>query len=266
VPLLLLSLVFVGTYATQLSSAPARLDGGLSVVRALVWVLFAVDYLVRVRLSGAAVRYVLTHPMDLLVLVVPVLRPVLLLVAVLVRRYRLHGHAAVVRRTLVYLISVSATLVLFVATAVLLSERDAGGATIRSFPDALWWTFVTVTTVGYGDLYPVTYTGRAVAVLGMLLGIGVLGTVTATISAQVVAAAGRGPGTEGAEEVELVDLTRVLAEVQALRQELAELRGEPSVAEPAAERAAAPAPPAGPSDPPAGPPRPGAAPPDLPAG
>ena len=59
-------------------------------------------------------------------------------------------------------------------------ERDAGG--VSSFGDALWWAVVTATTVGYGDLSPVTSTGRVIAVVLMFVGIGVIGAFTATIA------------------------------------------------------------------------------------
>ncbi|WP_380165674.1 potassium channel family protein [Jannaschia sp. R86511] len=249
-PLDVLAVLFATTFVTQVATGQDDVGVVAGWVRLVVWLAFAVDYLVRVRLSGVPVRFVLTHPVDLLVVAVPLLRPLLGLVARLLRGRGLHGRTGVVARTLVYLVSVTATLVLFVAAAVLVAEQDAPGATIRSLPDALWWTVVTVTTVGYGDLYPVTAIGRLVAVLGMLLGIAVLGTVTATISAQVVAAARQdvtradaagtrrdggadeGPGEE--DEITLVDLPQVLAEIRALRREVAALR------------AAGPAPPDGP--------------------
>lgn len=65
---------------------------------------------------------------------------------------------------------------------VLLFERNAHGSTIHNFPDALWWAIVTVTTVGYGDTYPVTAAGRGVAVVLMLTGIGLIGVLTATVA------------------------------------------------------------------------------------
>ncbi len=238
VPLTVLAVVFALTYVTQLASGRDDVGEAARWTRVVVWVAFAVDYVVRVRLSGNAVRFVLSHPVDLVVVVVPLLRPLTDWLGSLVRRRRsLQGHRNVVRRTLVYLLSVATTLVLFVSAAVLLAERDAPGATILTFSDALWWAAVTVTTVGYGDLYPVTTAGRGAAVLGMLLGIGVLGTVTATISAQVVAAVRAevtprradegGPVDEGPAEDEaiaLVDLPQVLQEVRDLRREIAALR------------------------------------------
>jgi voltage-gated potassium channel len=64
----------------------------------------------------------------------------------------------------------------------LLFEKHAAGANIHSYHDALWWAVVTVTTVGYGDRFPVTEGGRAVAVVLMLVGIGLIGVLTATVA------------------------------------------------------------------------------------
>jgi voltage-gated potassium channel len=77
----------------------------------------------------------------------------------------------------------AATGLLFLgAWADLLFEEHAPGSNIHSYGDALWWAVVTVTTVGYGDRFPVTPGGRAVAVILMLVGIGLIGTLTATVA------------------------------------------------------------------------------------
>jgi voltage-gated potassium channel len=55
-----------------------------------------------------------------------------------------------------------------------------------NFQDALWWSFVTVTTVGYGDISPITMGGRIVAITVMLFGIGILGVFTATIAGMFI--------------------------------------------------------------------------------
>ena len=60
-------------------------------------------------------------------------------------------------------------------------ERYAPGANITSFGDAIWWAFVTIATVGYGDYYPVTVPGRFFAVVLMLGGIGIVGTASALV-------------------------------------------------------------------------------------
>jgi voltage-gated potassium channel len=55
-------------------------------------------------------------------------------------------------------------------------------AHIKSVGDGIWWAIVTATTVGYGDISPVTTEGRIIAVILMLLGIGVIGAFTATVA------------------------------------------------------------------------------------
>lgn len=69
---------------------------------------------------------------------------------------------------------------------VLLFEQDAKGANIHNYPSALWWAIVTVTTLGYGDRFPVSGGGRGVAVVLMLLGVGLIGVLTATVASVFV--------------------------------------------------------------------------------
>nr|3PJS_K Chain K, Voltage-gated potassium channel [Streptomyces lividans]3PJS_L Chain L, Voltage-gated potassium channel [Streptomyces lividans]3PJS_M Chain M, Voltage-gated potassium channel [Streptomyces lividans]3PJS_N Chain N, Voltage-gated potassium channel [Streptomyces lividans] len=63
-----------------------------------------------------------------------------------------------------------------------LAERGAPGAQLITYPRALWWSVETATTVGYGDLYPVTLWGRLVAVVVMVAGITSFGLVTAALA------------------------------------------------------------------------------------
>ncbi|MGD9527204.1 MAG: potassium channel family protein, partial [Pseudonocardia sp.] len=97
------------------------------------------------------------------------------------------------------------------AVAVLDAERTAPASHISTIGDALWWAAVTVTTVGYGDTFPVTAAGRVIAFGLMLVGISLLGVLTASVAAWFV---GR------TREVE----NEVLVELRALRAEVAELR------------------------------------------
>ena len=83
-------------------------------------------------------------------------------------------------------------------------------STIRDADDALWWAFVTVTTVGYGDEYPVTPSGRALAAVVMATGIGLFGTFTAYLAAQFLAP------EDAEQDREIADLRVELREVRAL--------------------------------------------------
>lgn len=96
------------------------------------------------------------------------------------------------------------------AIAVLQLET-APEANIRTAEDALWWAVTTVTTVGYGDRYPVSSEGRAVAVLLMTAGVGLFGTFSGLVASWFLR-----PG-EARQESEMDEL---LAEVRELREEL----------------------------------------------
>lgn len=66
----------------------------------------------------------------------------------------------------------------FGAIAVYMAEHRAVDANIINASDAIWWTFVSITTVGYGDYYPVTNAGRMVGVVTLTVGVGLFGVVT----------------------------------------------------------------------------------------
>jgi len=86
----------------------------------------------------------------------------------------------------------SVTLVLAVSTVfmaaflVLEAESSVSGARIKNAGDALWWAATTVTTVGYGDVYPTTTLGRYIGVLTMVVGIAVCGSLTATLASLLI--------------------------------------------------------------------------------
>lgn len=119
--------------------------------------------------------------------VVPLLRPLRLLrLLAFIRILDRSLTSTLVGRITIYVIGAAAAALGLGSLAMLDAERDAPGANITTWGDALWWAATTVTTVGYGDRYPVTFEGRIVAVLLMVVGIGVVGTVTGSVASWFV--------------------------------------------------------------------------------
>lgn len=183
-----LALLFLVVYALPLvwPAAPEGLLGAALVANLAIWLVFALDLAVRVALAENRVRWLARHPIDVLTVALPALRPLRVLRVFTAGHSLLTRRGGLVKTGQVVLLSAS-LLILIGALGVLDAERGDPDATIRSFGDALWWAMATVTTVGYGDLYPVTTAGRWVAAALMLLGISVLGVVTAGVAAWFVA-------------------------------------------------------------------------------
>jgi voltage-gated potassium channel len=73
-------------------------------------------------------------------------------------------------------------IIIFGGIGVYLAEHEHQGANITKLGDAFWWAVVTITTVGYGDFYPVTSVGRIIAVFVMFSGIGIVVSFLGTLS------------------------------------------------------------------------------------
>ncbi|AWE49251.1 MULTISPECIES: potassium channel family protein [Streptomyces] len=186
IPLFLASLLFLAAYAVRVlavSSLPFWRDVCTYTMAAL-WLLFAADFVVRQRLSGQTfLRFARTHFLHTVVVLLPLLRPLRIvpLYDAIEHRQgepRLSLHARVIAYA-----SLSTLLLGFAgALAVFQQERGAPGATMRTFGDAVWWAASTLSTVGYGDITPVTTGGRTIATGMMAGGLALLGAVTGSFS------------------------------------------------------------------------------------
>jgi len=146
--------------------------------RVALSVVYGVDLAIRSALAPRHVHYALTHPVALASVLYP---PVRVLFSIrLVRSMFRRGH-------LTRFLTAAAVLVLDGAVIVYLFERHASGSNIHTLGDAVWWSFVTVTTVGYGDFYPVTAGGRVTACCIMGTGLLTLAVVTAQVASSFVA-------------------------------------------------------------------------------
>ena len=186
IPLLLLAAAFLVAYAWPILDP--RLDHDVAtfllVLTWTVWGAFAVDLVIRLALADQRLEYAIRHWYDVVLVVVPMLRPLRLLR--LLAFARILGRSTtrnLAGRVTLYVIGSAVAAVGLGALAILDAEREAAGANITTFGDAVWWAATTVMTVGYGDRYPVTTEGRFVAVTLMVVGIAVVGSVTAAVAA-----------------------------------------------------------------------------------
>ena len=149
------------------------------------WLVFLVNYLVSLALTTWRGVWFRSHILELLVVVLPVLRPLRLLRFVKLRMLQRTTGDAIRFKVAVYLVGTILLLVYMSALSMVDHERSVPGANITSVGDGLWWAFVTVTSVGYGDFYPVTGLGRGIAVGLMFCGIALIGVVTATLASWI---------------------------------------------------------------------------------
>lgn len=214
-PLTIAAILFLVAYATQIVARP---DGVIALVCEIVlittWALFAVDYVTRLWITENRWRWFSRHLLDFAIVILPMLRPLRLMRFLTVIALISRNTGNMLRgKVVLYTVGATALTVLIAALAVLDAEQDGGA--ITTFGDAIWWAFVTITTVGYGDLSPVTAAGRAVALGLMIGGIALIGVVTATLASWIV---------ERVSDQSTSATAATEAQVEALRGEIAELK------------------------------------------
>ncbi|MFH8792794.1 potassium channel family protein [Streptomyces sp. NPDC017941] len=237
-PLLALAVAFAVAYAVPIvrPGASGAVTGACAAVEWFVWGAFGVDYLVRLALAGHRGRFVRTHWLDLCAVILPMIQPLRLLrlVSTLLLVGRRARMASQIKLT-TYVVGAVVGLLMFGSLAVLSVERESPDGNIKTLGDAVWWSFTTMTTVGYGDHAPTTGLGRILAVGLMLSGIALLGVVTANIAAWFIARFEKDDAEERRRTAAIEALT---AEVTALRAQVDTLAGA-LVAAPAPRRAPA---------------------------
>jgi len=219
-PMVLLSIVFLISVALpELVELPADLVETLEAVNWLIWAIFAFELGLMTYLAPNRWRYLLSHWVDVITVLVPFLRPLRVLrIVVVSARLWSEARMLIYQRTFSTVAMTSIVSALSTATLMYVVERGGDGP-IQTYPDALWWAAATITTVGYGDVFPKTPAGRGIAFLLMLIGISVFGVLTARVAALFVQA--------NEEDHHGRKLDEVLARLERLEQEVRQ-RPEPA--------------------------------------
>ncbi|WP_432034824.1 ion channel [Streptomyces cucumeris] len=223
--LIVLAVIYLIAYAVPIL-APGLARGWRYAAEAVtlgIWGLLVVEFAVRFAMAGDRWRFLKVRLFDLATLLLPALRPLRLvtIISMVVRR-----NASALGRLRVrlgtYVIACTVLLLFLSSLAILDVERRHSGATITDFGDALWWSITTVTTVGYGDLYPTTTEGRLIAVGLMIGGVALAGLVTASLASWFTERFSELRDNEAHTTSEIATLA---AEVRQLREELRAAHG-----------------------------------------
>ncbi len=230
-PLLLLAVLLIPLLLLPMvTELPAQVDQWFSIADYAIWAAFALTFGAKLLVAPRRFAYVRSHPLEAAMVLLPFIRLLrfmrLLRVAVVLgvnirlisSLFQRRGTAFVAACLLVALIGGG--------TLVFVAERHAEAANITSISDSLWWSFVTMTTVGYGDHSPITPLGRLVASFLMIFGIAALSVATGSIAALL---------TQDQQRVELADVVqrlkgqeaRLATQLEAIQSQLAELRTAP---------------------------------------
>ena len=180
-----------------------------------IWVFFAFDYFARLSIADNKRLFVRKNLLDLAAVALPflpLLRAIRALAAVTVLSRRNRGSRSQQVTTSVVTLAFATWFV--AGLAVTEAERQVDGANIQGVGDGWWWAITTMATVGYGDTYPVSTQGRIVGTALMIMGVALLGTITASIASNFNSTDSEDSsnGTSSASEVD--DLKKRIAELE----------------------------------------------------
>jgi voltage-gated potassium channel len=193
-----------------------------------VWFFFAVEYFVQLSLAKDKKKYFRSNLLDFAAValpVLPLLRAVRALVAVTSSSRKTSSSLG---RDVTTSVIVLALATWFIAgLAVTDAERGYPGANIEGVDDGWWWALTTMSTVGYGDQYPVSTAGRIVGVALMIMGVALLGTITAMLASNFNGARNKEAQENEIESISIEHqisskLDSVLSELESLKKQVSD--------------------------------------------
>jgi len=187
--LTVLALVYLTafSYPAFVSEISTTTQSRLEIIQWSTWTLFAVDVVYGVYRAENKKDYLKSHPLEILSIGLPFLRPLRLLRVISFGALVIQKIAVGRQLAITFKVFLFSILVAYIAAIqITITERDVDSSNIKNIGDGLWWAITTITTVGYGDKFPTTSTGRVLAVGLMLVGISLMGVITASVAAWFV--------------------------------------------------------------------------------
>ena len=200
---------------------------GLELVELAITGVFVAEFATRFVAAHDRVQYLRGHWIDLVALTPPIraarvlrLLRLLRLVRAFAGVYRavLHLQGMASHRGLAWLVVAWLAVMVICSIALYAAEHGINKAIDSPF-DALWWGIVTLSTVGYGDVYPITPEGRLAAMVLMLLGIGLFSAITATATSYMISTGRPHDESRGGHLVEEMERLAALREQGSLSDE-----------------------------------------------
>jgi voltage-gated potassium channel len=159
----------------------------IEAVQWICWLAFAVDLVYGIWTADNKKNYLKRHPLEIASVLLPFLRPLRLMRVISFGGLAIQKVAVGRQIAITFKVVLTSIFIAYIsAVQITITERAVEGSNIKNFGDGLWWAITTVTTVGYGDRYPTTTEGRFLAVLLMLMGISLVGVITASVAAWFV--------------------------------------------------------------------------------
>lgn len=188
-PTLALSFLYTATFVYPIYFYPVDsfVKSLCTTLNYISWAAFAVDYAIQIKLAPDNRKYFETHIFELILIVVPFFRPLRALRAlVFTTQASIRSKRALIKSIPLVMTGAAILMIIIMGAAILDIERNAPGSNIHTPMDALWWGLVTITTIGYGDKFPVTTEGRLVAAVLIIFGVAMISTLTASFAAWIM--------------------------------------------------------------------------------
>lgn len=223
IPLLILAFVFLAFYAAPIINPELNpnLVGFLDVSQTVIWAIFVIDFFGRFLLAEKKLPFLKRNVIELIAVVLPFFRPLRALRLLSVATIGFRRFGGKLRNRITFYVFGAAFMLWFITgLAVTEAERGVEGANIANVWQGWWWSFITMATVGYGDKFPVSAEGQWVAVIIVLTGIALLGTISAFLASWFI---------DNVKEVEteiLDDAVKTNESISELLEEVRSLRNQ----------------------------------------